>query len=84
MSYSRSDYQTLKLENESLTMERAELGVQLNQLKADAIEKEISLGNELHTFRQDLRQKDIEMKNVLETAKTDKETVIAAYKVSLV
>jgi hypothetical protein len=69
------------LENENLTLERAELGVQLSQLKTDAIQKEVALGNELQKFRQELRQKDMEMKNMIESARTEKEAVITAYKV---
>ena len=64
-----------------MTLERAELGVQLNQLKTDSIQKEIALGNELQKFRQELRQKDVEMKNQLESARTEEDAVITAYKV---
>ncbi len=54
----RTDLHTLKLENETIVLERADLTGKLSQLKADNIEKEMQLNSEFQKLKQDFRDKD--------------------------
>ncbi|ODM96997.1 GRIP and coiled-coil domain-containing protein 2 [Orchesella cincta] len=78
VSILKTDLQTLQLENENLVTEKSELGLRLNQVKADAIEKEIRLNNDLQKAKQELRQREDLLKLQLDEMNVAKCAAIAA------
>lgn len=79
----RTDLQTLKLENDNLLIEKNEVGLRLNQVKTDALEKEVRLNNELQKFKQELRQKEDEFKVRLEEMGKSNAKIVAIMEVRL-
>lgn len=75
--------QTVKLENENLSMEKAETQLRLNQLKAELLEKDIKFNNEIQKLRQDSRQKDEILQTKCDSWKAEKEAIAVAYKVTI-
>ncbi|CAL8138242.1 unnamed protein product [Orchesella dallaii] len=78
ISILKTDLQTMQLENDNLLAEKSELILRLNQVKADAIEKEIRLNNELQKVKQELRQREDLLKLQLEEMDVAKCAAIAA------
>ena len=71
----RSELFTLKLENENLGMEKADLTAKLNLLRAKNLESEVQLGNELQRLKQTLRENEERMVNIHEAKNQEIEQI---------
>lgn len=74
---------TLKLENEALSLERADLGLKLTQMKTEAVEKQLEHDNEIQKWKDTVKEKELQFQSALENAKIHNAAVVTSYIVVL-